>query len=183
MTKIIGLSGSLRQGSFNSALLRTAAALMPDGSKLDIFDIRNIPPYDADLEAKGGPGDVATLKDLIAGADGLLIASPEYNNSVPGVLKNVIDWLGSPPADGERVFKSRPVAIMGITTSSFGTTLAQDAWLGIFHALEANVWSGARLRLSGAKKLFDANGKLTDNAVSEEIRKFVAGFAAFAAAR
>jgi NAD(P)H-dependent FMN reductase len=181
MTKIIGLSGSLRQASFNSALLRTVGELMPDGAALEIFSIRGIPPYDADVEARGGPEDVRKLKDLIAGADGLLLASPEYNNSVPGTLKNVIDWLGSPPADGERVFKDRPVAVMGVTTSPFGTVLAQDAWLAVFHALEASYWSGARLRLAQAKKLFDDTGKLTDNAVRDEVKGFAAGFVAFAA--
>ena len=108
MTTLIGLSGSLRQASYNTALLRSAAALMPEGSELVVETIRGIPLYDADLEAAEGlPEQVTALKEAIAAADGLLLVTPEYNNSIPGVFKNAIDWLSRPDSDIKRVFGSR----------------------------------------------------------------------------
>src|SRR4030095_16288202 len=102
---LIGISGSLRRGSFNSSVLRAAASLMPAESELHIASIADIPLYNADAESTSGiPEPVARLKDAIAGADGLLLVSPEYNNSVPGVTKNAIDWLSRPSADIPRVF-------------------------------------------------------------------------------
>ena len=101
MVKLIGLSGSLRRASFNSALLRAAADLVPEGSELTLGSIRDIPLYDGDVEAENGiPLPVTTLKDAIAAADGLLLVTPEYNNSIPGVFKNAIDWLS--PGCGHR---------------------------------------------------------------------------------
>jgi NAD(P)H-dependent FMN reductase len=99
MATIVGISGSLRRGSFNSALLRAAAELMPDGATLRVETIAGIPLYDADDEATNGlPPAVVRLKDAIAAGDGLLLATPEYNNGIPGVAKNAIDWLSRPPA-------------------------------------------------------------------------------------
>ena len=130
MTRILGLSGSLRAGSLNTALLRAARDLMPGGSTLGIGSIAGIPLYDGDLEARAGiPAAVAALKDAIADADGLLVATPEYNNSIPGVLKNAVDWLSRPAADIARVFGGRPVALIGASPGGFGTILGQDAWL------------------------------------------------------
>lgn len=108
MTRLIGISGSLRRGSFNTALLRAGAELMPEGTELTVETIRGIPLYDGDQEtAEGIPEQVATLKDAIAAADGLLLVTPEYNNSIPGVLKNAIDWLSRPPA-GRRHRRRHP---------------------------------------------------------------------------
>jgi NADPH-dependent FMN reductase len=105
VTKLVGLSGSLRQRSFNSSLLRAAVEMMPQGAEMTIGSIRDIPLYDGDLEdAQGVPGPAQALKDAIAAADGLLLVTPEYNNSIPGVFKNAIDWLSRPPADISRVF-------------------------------------------------------------------------------
>src|SRR5262245_57746832 len=105
MVTIVGLSGSLRRGSFNSALLRAAATLVPAGAEITIASIREIPLYDGEVEEREGiPPAVGALKDAIAAAAGLLIATPEYNNSLPGVLKNAIDWLTRPTSDIKRVF-------------------------------------------------------------------------------
>ena len=184
MVKLIGISGSLRKGSFNSAVLRVAAELMPAGSTLEIESIAGIPLYNADDEAAGGvPEPVTRLKDAIAAADGLLLVSPEYNNSLPGVAKNAIDWLSRPPADIRRVFGGKPVAIAGASPGGFGTILAQNAWLPVFRTLGAELWSGGRLLVSRAGSVIDAQGNITDAATRESIGKFVQGFVAHIAAR
>lgn len=181
MTKLIGLSGSLRQNSLNSALLRSAAGLMPDNAVLDIGTIRGIPLYDGDLEASQGiPLEVAALKDAIAGADGLLLATPEYNNSIPGVFKNAIDWLSRPASDIKRVFAGKPVAVIGASPGGFGTILAQNAWLPVFHTLGAVLWSERRLMVSRAQAVFSADGSLADQNVDGQLREFLDRFVAFA---
>jgi multimeric flavodoxin WrbA len=122
MAKLIGISGSLRKCSFNAALLRAAAELAPAGTAVEIASIAGIPLYDGDLEsAQGIPPPVATLKDQIAAADGLLLVTPEYNNSLPGVFKNAIDWLSRPASDIDRVFGNKPVALLGATPGMGGT--------------------------------------------------------------
>src|SRR5829696_205956 len=181
MIKLIGLSGSLRQGSFNTALLRAARGLMPDGAELDIRTIREIPLYDADVEAAQGiPPSVAALKDAIAAADGLLLATPEYNNSIPGVFKNAIDWLSRPPADIKRVFGGKPVALMGASPGGFGTILSQNAWLPVLRTLGAELGSEGRLLVSRAKGVFDDQGRLTDEKLRGQLGTFVENFVAFA---
>ena len=180
MTRIIGVSGSLRRGSYNSALLNAAARLMPGGAELGVETIRGIPLYDGDLEASQAiPPAVARLKDAIAGADGLLLATPEYNNSVPGVFKNAIDWLSRPPADAARVFAGRRVAIVGASPGGFGTILSQNAWLPILRTLGCELWTGGRLLVSRAASVFDANGALTDAKVAESLRGYLAGYVAW----
>src|SRR4051812_8336068 len=104
MAHLVGIAGSLRKGSFNAALLRAAAQAMPASSELTIASIRDVPLYDGDVEAAGVPAGVQRLKEQIASADGLLLATPEYNNSMPGVLKNAIDWVSRPASDIPRVF-------------------------------------------------------------------------------
>lgn len=184
MITLLGISGSTRRGSLNSALLGAAASSMPQGSELRIESIASIPLYNADEEAaRGIPEPVAALKDLIAAADGLLLATPEYNNSMPGVAKNAIDWLSRPPADIPRVFGGKPVAIAGASPGGFGTVLSQNAWLPVFKTLGADLWSGGRLLVSRAGGVFDANGEITDAAMRENLRKFVAGFVAYVSAK
>src|SRR5438876_766311 len=112
MTKVLGISGSLRRGSYNSALLRAAQRLMPEDATLEIATIRGIPLYDADVEAQGIPAAVSQLKEAVVAANGVLLATPEYNNSLPGVLKNAIDWLSRPSSDIKRVFGGKPFAMM-----------------------------------------------------------------------
>ncbi len=179
MIRVIGLSGSLRRGSYNSAVLRAAAASMPPESSLQVETIAGIPLYNGDEESSSGvPAAVARLKDLIAGADGLLLVSPEYNNSLPGVTKNAIDWLSRPPADVPRVFRGRPVAIAGASAGGFGTILAQNAWLPVFRTLGAELWPGGRLLVARAATVIGPDGEISDAATLESIAKFVHGFVA-----
>jgi chromate reductase len=184
MTTIVGIAGSLRRGSLNAALLRAAAAAMPSGSVLEPASIAGIPLYDGDIEAEQGiPPAVASLKERVAAADGLLIATPEYNNSIPGVAKNAIDWLSRPAADIPRVFGGRRVALIGASPGGFGTLLSQAAWLPVLKTLGAEVWPGGRLLVSRAGSVFDASGALTDGRVAEQLRAFLAGFVAFTSNR
>ena len=179
MISIVGISGSVRRASFNAALLRAAAAAMPDGATLSIESIAGIPLYNGDDEAAHGiPEPVTRLKDAVAAANGLLLVTPEYNNSVPGVAKNAIDWLSRPPADIPRVFGGKPVAIMGASPGGFGTILSQNAWLPVFRTLGSELWSGGRLMVARAATVFDAQGELTDPKVQENLRKFLAAFVA-----
>src|SRR3954470_2591845 len=174
MVGIVGISGSLRLASVNTGLLRAAGTLLPDGDRLDIADISKIPLYDGDLEQRSGvPDAVRALKDVLAGADAILIATPEYNNSIPGVLKNADDWASRPSADIPRVFGGKPVALMGASPGGFGTTLAQNAWLPVLRTLGAQLWTGRRMLVSRAHTLMDAEGALADEKTRENLRIFL----------
>jgi chromate reductase, NAD(P)H dehydrogenase (quinone) len=184
MVSLVGVSGSLRRGSYNSALLRAAAAMMPAGSELRIESIAGIPLYDWDVETdRGIPETVARLKEVIAAADGLLLVTPEYNNSLPGVTKNAIDWLSRPLADIPRVFGGKPVALAGASPGGFGTILSQNAWLPVFRTLGADLWSGERLLVSRAGGVFGAEGELVDERVRDNLRGFIEEFVAYVDAR
>lgn len=181
MTKIIGIAGSLRAGSYNRALLRAAATLMPPGATLEIASITGIPLYDGDVETNEGiPAAVQQLKDLIAGSDGVLMVTPEYNNSMPGVLKNAVDWLSRRPADIAKVFGDRPFAVIGASPGGFGTILAQEAWLPVLRTLGTRPWFGGRLMVSRAGAVFDEGGEMVDDKVKAPLQKFLQGFADFA---
>lgn len=178
MAALLGISGSLRRGSFNTALLRAAVTLLPAGSTLEIRTLHEIPLYDGDLEAQGMPNAVTALKDAIAAADGVILCTPEYNNSLPGVFKNAIDWCSRPPADVKRVFADRPFTLMGASPGGFGTTLSQAAWLPVLRTLGTRPWFGAKLLVSHAPKVFGADGALQDEGVREQLRQFLADFIA-----
>jgi len=179
MIRLLGISGSLRRGSYNTALLRAAAALAPEGVLLEGRTLHGIPLYDGDAEAAHGiPEAVAALKEAIAAADGVLLVTPEYNNGISGVFKNAIDWASRPPADCARVFNGRPFAVIGASPGGFGTMLAQAHWLPVLRTLGANLWTEGRLMVSRAGNVFDDDGALADPRVRAQLQAFVAGFAA-----
>jgi NAD(P)H-dependent FMN reductase len=180
MTRIVGLAGSLRKGSLNAQLLRACIPLLPANARLEIADLHGIPLYDGDVEAAGIPADVTRVKDQIAGADALLIVSPEYNHSMPGVLKNAIDWLSRPAADIDRVFKGRPVAIIGASPGAFGTARGQAAWLPVLRAVQLRpFFELPPFYLAKAHQAFDAQGQLVDAKSRELLGAFLGGFVDF----
>jgi NAD(P)H-dependent FMN reductase len=179
MTKILGISGSLRRASYNTALLRAATKLMPPETTLEVGSIRGIPLYDGDVEAQGIPATVTQLKEAIAAADGVLLVTPEYNNSVPGVFKNAIDWLSRPPADVKRVFAAKPFALIGASPGAFGTTLSQAAWLPVLRTLGTHAWFGGRLLVARAGGVFDEAGALKDATIEEQLKQFLGGYVSF----
>jgi len=184
MTKILGISGSLRKASFNTGLMRAAAENVPDGVDFDTATLHGIPLYDGDIEKESGiPDAVTALKQKVMAADGVILFTPEYNNSIPGVFKNAIDWLSRPSADIAKVFRDRPFALAGASPGNFGTILSQNAWLPVMRTLGAELWSGKRLMLPRAETLFDANGMLTDEGARDRLTAFVKAFADFAAAQ
>jgi NAD(P)H-dependent FMN reductase len=181
MARLLGISGSLRSGSFNTSLLRAASSVVPAGSTLEIGTLHGIPLYDGDVEQRGIPTDVDALKERIVASDGVLLVTPEYNNSIPGVFKNAIDWLSRPPDDIGRVYRGRPFALMGASPGGFGTILSQNAWLPVFRTLGVRYWAEGRLLVSRAAQVFGNDGELQDASVRQQLTKFMAGFVAFVA--
>lgn len=183
MTRILAISGSLREASFNTALLRAALTLTPKGVELIESSIAGIPLYNADEEAATGiPEPVDALKDQIADADGLLLFTPEYNNSIPGVFKNAIDWTTRPASDIARVYGAKPVAVLGASPGGFGTILSQDAWLPVLRTLGTRPWFEGRMMVARATNVFDENGAMTDEKMRDRLAQFLTGFSEFAAA-
>ena len=180
MVKIVGVAGSTRTGSFNAALLRAAAEVLPRESEIDIASIKDIPLYDGDLEKEHGvPQAACALKERIVRPDGLLIVTPEYNHSIPGVLKNAIDWLSRPPKDIARVFGGKPVVLMGATPGAGGTRLAQAALLPVLATLGTRPWLGKPVYVPDAKKAFDPQGRLVDDGVRQRVAQVLEGFVRF----
>lgn len=165
--RVLGISGSLRKGSYNSAALRAAGELLPDGMSLDIASIADIPLYDEDVRQQGFPPSVERFRRQIAEADALLIATPEYNYSVPGVLKNAIDWASRPP---EQPFEAKPIAIMGASPGMLGTARAQYHLRQCFIYLNGLILNRPEVMIAAAHQKFDAEGRLTD----EQTKKFLA---------
>jgi NAD(P)H-dependent FMN reductase len=182
MTKILGISGSLRAKSFNTALLNAAVALQPAEMQIEIASIKDIPLYDGDAEDRDGvPASVEQLKAKIAAADALLLVTPEYNNSIPGVFKNAIDWTTRPPTDVKKVWTGRMVGLIGASPGGYGTILSQQSWLNVLRTLGTRPYFGGRLQVSHADKVFDANGELVDDKIREQLRNYLRGFGEFVA--
>ncbi|HTO31658.1 MAG TPA: NADPH-dependent FMN reductase [Pararhizobium sp.] len=181
MTKLLGISGSLRKASFNKALLNAALPLAPEGVTFTIGTIEGIPLYNADVEREGVPDAVQVLKDQIANADGVILFTPEYNNSMPGVFKNAIDWVSSSMTGAPNVFSGRVFALAGASPGPFGTLLSQDAWLSVFRTLGADLWSGKRLMVPKAGSVFDKEGNMIDEEAKARLKTLVEAFSAYVA--
>ncbi|MBS0643172.1 MAG: NAD(P)H-dependent oxidoreductase [Acetobacteraceae bacterium] len=177
--RVLGLAGSLRQKSFNRAALRAAAELAPPGMQIEIFDrLGEIPLYDEDMrEGQSFPPAVQDLRDRIKAADALLLATPEYNYSVPGVLKNAIDWASRPP---EQPFDGKPIAIMGASPGVLGTARAQYHLRQVFIFLNGLVMNRPEVMIGQAGTRFDAEGRLTDEKTREVVQGFLAGLKTWA---
>ena len=180
MMRILGISGSLRKASLNSRLLHEAQHLMPEGATLEATTLHGIPLYDGDVEeAEGSPAAVEALKAAIRQADAVLLVTPEYNNGIPGVFKNAIDWASRPPKESAAVFRGRAFAVIGASPGGFGTILSQDAWLPVLRTLETRFWAEGRFMLSRAHQAFNEDGALSDPQTREMLRKFLAGYVDF----
>ena len=156
--RVLGISGSLRRGSFNSALLRTAAEHLPGGVELVEFTrLGDIPPYDADIEAEGTPEVVRDLREAIRSADAVLIATPEYNHSIPGQLKNALDWASRPA--GQSALNGKPAAVIGTSTGMFGAVWAQAETRKVLRALGGRVVD-MELPVAEADRQLDADGRM-----------------------
>jgi chromate reductase len=163
--RVLGISGSLRRDSFNSGLLRTAAELLPSGVELELFDgLKAIPPYDADDDVDGGPDAVRSLREALADADAVLVATPEYNASIPGVLKNALDWASRPHATNP--LRGKPVAVVGASTGMFGAVWAQADARKVLSTIGARVVD-RELPVPEADERFDADGRLEDAELRE----------------
>jgi len=174
--QVLGIAGSLRRGSYNRALLRAAAELLPDGMTLEVFDLSPIPLYNADVEAEGFPAAVRSFRERIAAADALLIATPEYNYSIPGVLKNAIDWASRPP---EPPLAKKPVAMMGASDGGFGTVRSQLNLRQVFVGTNMIPMQKPEVLVSRADQKIDSSGRLTDEKTRSAIRDFLAALAAW----
>ena len=170
--RVVAIAGSLRRGSWNRHLLRAVAELAPPALSLTVYDgLASIPMFDEDLEATRR-GGVDELRTLIAHADGILFATPEYNRSIPGVLKNALDWLSR-----SDVLSGKPVGVLGATPGPWGTRLAQAELRRVLEATEAVVMPAPAVFLRDAAQLFDSDGHLTDLAVRDRVVAFCAAFA------
>jgi chromate reductase len=170
LVRILGFAGSLRKDSYNKALLRAAGELMPRGVVFETFDLKGIPLYNQDSEAQP-PKRVREFKTRIKAADAILIATPEYNYSIPGVLKNVIDWASRPYDDN--VFDGKPVAIMGASTGMLGTARAQYHLRQCFVFLNVHTVNRPEVMVAHAPERFDANGELKDKKTKKVMAELI----------
>lgn len=179
MTDVLVLVGSLRSGSVNRQLAEAAAESAPDDVRLTVYpDLGDLPFYNEDLDVDPAPAPVAALRAAAADADAALVVTPEYNGTIPAVLKNAIDWLSRPAGELRQLFGGRPLALMGASPSGFGTLLAQAAWLPVLKSLGVQVWTGKSLMLSRAHQSIGADGEIVDEAALKTIADFVSGYAA-----
>lgn len=173
--KVLGISGSLRKGSFNSALLRAAQELAPSGMAISEAAIGEIPLYNEDVRTAGVPPSVQAFRDAIAAADAILFVTPEYNYSIPGVLKNAIDWASRPP---NPPFTGKPVAIMSASVGSLGGSRAQYHLRQVFVFLDMKPLNRPEVFVANAAQKFDAEGRLIDDDTKKTVRKLLDALAA-----
>src|SRR4051794_24504040 len=169
--RVLGIAGSLRPGSYNRKLLLAAGELLPDDVELDVYEeLKAVPPYDEDDDVEPAPAAVAQLRAAIAGADAVLFATPEYNSSIPGQLKNAIDWASRPLATN--VLRNKPVAVVGASTGAFGAVWAQAELRKILAATGARVVDG-EVAIGRAAERFDADGRLADDEHRAQLQEVV----------
>lgn len=170
--RVLGLSGSLRAGSHNSALLRAAAGLLDPADTFEPWnELSELPAYDEDIDVEPAPRAVASLRDAVAAADAIIIATPEYNHSIPGALKNALDWASRP--HGTNPFRHKPVLVIGASTGIFGAVWAQAETRKVLGAMGARVLD-FELPVGQAAEKFDADGRLLDGDVREKLAEAVA---------
>ncbi|MGD0221931.1 MAG: NAD(P)H-dependent oxidoreductase [Terriglobia bacterium] len=174
---ILGIAGSLRKASFNRAALRAAQQLVPDGASLEIFDLDGIPPFNQDDEAHP-PERVTLFKQRIRAADAILIVTPEYNYSIPGVLKNAIDWASRPYDDNS--WDGKPVALMGASVGAMGTSRAQYHLRQVLVFINMYPLNKPEVMITNASQRFDAKGNLTDAETKAHIQKLLVALVAWA---
>jgi chromate reductase, NAD(P)H dehydrogenase (quinone) len=169
--KVLAISGSLRSGSYNSMLLRAAGELLPNDVEFEIWDgLKAVPPYDEDDDTESAPAAVTRLRDAIAGADALLFATPEYNQSIPGQLKNAVDWASRPIATN--ALRNKPVAVIGASTGAFGAVWSQAELRKVLAATGARV-ADVEVAVGHAHERFDGEGRLTDDEQRGQLREVV----------
>jgi chromate reductase len=169
--KILGISGSLRDDSYNTKLLRVAAELAPDGVEFELWNgLKAVPPFDEDDEGEQAPAAVVELYDAIAGADAVLFATPEYNSSIPGQLKNAIDWASRPKATAP--LRNKPAAVIGASTGMFGAVWAQAELRKVLASAGARVLD-AELPVPAAHTRFDEGCRLADDEIRERLAEIV----------
>jgi chromate reductase, NAD(P)H dehydrogenase (quinone) len=169
--KILGISGSLRRGSYNTKLLRAASEFLLPGVELELWDgLKAVPPYDEDDDVQPAPAGAAALREAIAEADAVLFATPEYNWSVPGVLKNAIDWVSRPLATNP--LRNKPVAVVGASTGAFGAVWSQAELRKVLSATGARVVEGA-VAVGHAPTHFDDEGQMIAGELREELGEVV----------
>jgi chromate reductase len=179
--KILGISGSLRRDSHNTKLLRAAAELLPGGVELELWDgLKAVPPYDEDDDVEPAPAAVTELRDAIAGADAILFATPEYNHSVPGQLKNAVDWASRPLATNS--LRNLPVAVVGASVGAFGAVWAQAELRKVLAATGARVVDG-EVVVGHAHERFGPDGRLADDALRAQLAEVVDALVAVTRAR
>jgi chromate reductase len=174
--RILGIAGSLRRGSYNQAALRAAKLLAPENSEIDLFHLDGIPMFNEDDENRP-PSSVLELKKRIRNANSVLIVTPEYNHSIPGVLKNAIDWASRPY--GDSAWNGKPAAIMGVSVGTFGTARAQYHLRQIMVYLNMFPINQPEVMIGNAAERFDAAGNLTDESTKDFIRKLLSNLVAW----
>ena len=174
---ILGIAGSLRKASFNRAALRAAQQLVPEGVNLEIFDLEGIPPFNQDEEAHP-PERVAQLKARVRAADAILLVTPEYNYSIPGVLKNAIDWASRPY--GDSAWEGKPVALMGASVGAMGTSRAQYHLRQVFVFLNMYPLNRPEVMITNAAQRFDEKGNLKDEDTKAHIQNLLVALVAWA---
>jgi len=172
--RILGIPGSLRAGSFNRSLLGAAKELAPNKTRIEIFDLASIPLYNGDVEAAGDPPGVAAFKEAIRVSHGVLMATPEYNHGVPGVMKNAIDWASRPPQNS--ALNGKPVGIIGASPGMIGSARGQSQLRQAFAFTNSYCMPQPEILVSHAHEKFDAEGKLVDAKTAEFLGRYLVAF-------